>query len=200
MKKLLSLFLSVVFLASPAFANFFSGTSDLHPGHRSSVYYIAGALDNTSDTLAVTADTLYAIPMRVKTGTTFTELGVEVTTGAAGNGKLCVYSNSNGYPGTRLYDGGSSSFTTSGTGTKTVNPALTVRDDIVFLAVVFDATPTARSRLAGNAYFEFGTASTSGGGMLYYAASSTYATGCPASYPAGATLTRAEFPTIWLRL
>jgi hypothetical protein len=63
-------------------------------------------LEQTISTLAITANTMYAIPIIIDYAKTVTKLHSEVTTGVAGNYVVGIYTdNGSGYPGTIIVQG-----------------------------------------------------------------------------------------------
>ncbi len=115
---------------------------DLHSnnGYAPNRYYTPEHVNPTGGTVALAANTLYAIPFRVRERTTFTRLGVEVTTGAGANGRLGIYNAANGVPTALVVDAGNVIF--SSTGEKEVTISQTLMPGLYFIGVVTDNTPT----------------------------------------------------------
>lgn len=103
--------------------------------------YICQVL-NAASTVAMAANTLYAVPIFIENRGTATKIGVNVTTlVAATNVRLAIYrDNGNGQPGLLVVDGGT--VTTSSTGNREVTISTVLDPGMYWLAMVGDGIPT----------------------------------------------------------
>lgn len=180
-------------------------------GYASNRYY-GGSFDNitNANTLVVTANRLYCRMFLCLEETTFTRIGIEVTSGAGTNGRLGIFQFDGSSPGSsaRVVDAGT--ITTSTTGEKEATISQTLTPGMYFLAAVFDNTPTVRACVNNNASnwgqaflgnAAQGTATDDAGGVY-----ATHTFGAlPATVGAGGGLTyvssaAAVTPSIWLRV
>lgn len=113
-------------------------------GYVSGSYYYGGSGILGTSTLAVAANTLYAVPLNIAFLATFTALCVEVTTGAVGNVRMGIYRNSGAYPSALVLDGGTA--TTDAIAFKEIAISQQLTPGQYWLAAVFDATPTCRRK------------------------------------------------------
>ena len=113
---------------------------------------------NSTQTLALSANTLYVIPYAVGDTATFVRIGIDVTTADAGkNARLGIYAWSNGVPGARILDAGTVSVGSTGVKEIVINQALNA--GMYGLALVSDGAPTVRANsVAPVATFAIGTA------------------------------------------
>lgn len=102
----------------------------VHPGYIQGRYYVQSNAGNATTTGAATAGRLYAVPFYNASDTTWTRIGINVTTGAGAAGqtaRLGIYENdvSTGLPGALLLDAGDT-LTISSAGEKeiTISQAL----------------------------------------------------------------------------
>lgn len=128
-----------------------------HPGWVSTNYYFGVNPSGTLTTVGALADVTYYVPIMVPQRTLLTELGVEVTVGAASSTlQLGIYRSNNGAPNGLLYSSPDQSST--GTGSKTANPNIVLETGLYWLGVQTDGgAPTLRAyneqdavRLIGN--------------------------------------------------
>lgn len=155
------------------------------------------ALSTTSSPGALTANTIYFIPFTIYISTTFTKIGVNVTTGAASsNIRLGIYNtdNTGGYPGTLVLDAGT--VNSSGTGDLTVTISQALYDKY-WLCLISNGTPSLRncqvSASDGNAWYgmnSFATSTSTAG--ITIASVSSYYTALPSTI-VGVTVTRTTF-------
>lgn len=78
-------------------------------GNSHTPYLVSPARNLSTSTLTLTVDTLYCLPIIVQKLTTFTKIGIAVTTGGAGSTiRLGLYKNDGigGYPGSLILDAG----------------------------------------------------------------------------------------------
>lgn len=116
--------------------------SPSHPGYAANLYYPSIFPQYNVGGAAVTDDVLYLTPFLVGVTTTFTRIGLEVTSLSAGAARLGIYNFTDGLPGTLVLDAG-----TINTGSAAVLE-VTISQELFpgwyFLAVVFNATPSVR--------------------------------------------------------
>ena len=144
---------------------------------------------------AVAIDTLYATPIGISLAVTLTVLGIEVTTGAAGNVRIGIYRYSAGAPGALLVDSGAIS-TATPAAFKSAAISLAIVPDVYCLTAVFSATPTVRMLTAASCLHGLG--SSSGTDTNIHAGISvafTYAA-LPDPFPAGSALYTGNFPNL----
>ena len=173
------------------------GIGNAAPGYIANRYY-TGVYNVSTSTLTTSANRLYFVPFEIRSRETWTEIGIEVTTAAAGNARLGIYriDMSTGEAGDLVLDAGTVDTSTTGLKPITISQSL----DIGFYALVaiFDATPTVRR---GNSYHPWwiGSFSPSVAGLTSYK-SVTYGT-LPSS-AAGSIIYTGGFaaPTVWLRI
>ncbi|HEY1506647.1 MAG TPA: hypothetical protein VGF92_20255, partial [Stellaceae bacterium] len=126
------------------------GLSAMMPGYVSGRYYFPGA--TSTNTAALTANTIYAAPIWILQRQSFTKLGVEITTAAGTNGRLGVYKWANGVPTALLLDAGAISTATTGYKELT-GLALTLNPGVYGLAFLPDAAVTVR--ICNNQGFQY---------------------------------------------
>lgn len=168
------------------------------PGLRASRYY--GSFPAAAvTTFAITANRLYYFPFFVPQATTFTRIGINVTTGAAGNARLGIYANSNGIPsGAPTLDAGTVDVSTTGEKEIVISQALAAGWH--WLALVSDVAPTLTAENLATAVLLCNVGSLSGaaGNVTHVQQSFTYAALPTPSSITGANTTTP--PRVWLRL
>lgn len=117
----------------------------------SGVYYTGqGGATEEEGTNAITADILYALPIKIpNTGdVTADRISIDVTSAAGGGSlaRLGIYQNSNGVPGALLLDAGTVAVDGTGAQEASISQVLSA-DKWYWLALVSDSTPTLRSSL-----------------------------------------------------
>ena len=119
-----------------------------HPGLASGRYYM---VDHTAiSAVAAVADVLYWAPIHLPTRETITEIGIEVTTAAAGSIRLGIYNSLNGFPyqpiGELFNDAdptlGEGTVDTGTTGVKTIAISRLLDPGLYWFAVHSSAAPT----------------------------------------------------------
>ncbi len=144
---------------------------------------------------AVTANRLYAVPYVVGATTTFTRIGINVTSAIAGNARLGIYNWADGVPSTLVLDCGTVS--TSSTGDKEITISQSLTAGVYALAVVFDAAPSVAVANERNLInYLVGDVSSTGNNVFQYMAH-TYGA-LPASFSAP-TYTGTASPVLWMR-
>lgn len=113
---------------------------------------------NSTQTLALAANTLYAIPFAVGDTATFVRIGIDVTAADAGKAaRLGIYTWADGVPTGRVLDAGTVSVATTGIKEIAISQALNA--GMYGLTLVSDGAPTIRANdLAPMATFAIGTA------------------------------------------
>ena len=102
-------------------------------------YYFPQFFIGTETAGAVTAGRLYAVPIEILTPTTFTKIGINVTTGATGSpvpARLGIYKDHKGVPGDLVVDAGEVDVTTIAAVEATISKTLFGR---YWLAVIFES-------------------------------------------------------------
>lgn len=133
-----------------------------------------------------TADSIRAYPIAITKDVTFANIRAEVTTLIAGsNIRLGIATDSNGYPGTIVFDSGNISCASTGMKSAAVNMSFTASDRIIWLLLNM-SVGTIGFRYASSTISYLGRPAAGGTtiGGLYRVASAFGA--FPASYPAGA--------------
>lgn len=99
--------------ANPSWADTASGGGVLNSGHATNKYYgLSGFTDVAGGT--VFANNIYFHPVIVTEQTTFTRVGLNITSGAAGNGRFGIYSMTGGLPSALVADLGTISTSSTG--------------------------------------------------------------------------------------
>ena len=120
-------------------------------GYSTGRYYTSEQVNapGSVSALGLAANTIYAVPFRVRERTTFTRIGVEITAAVAGSsGRLAIYSAISGIPSTLVVDGGN--VATATTGEKEATISTTLMPNLYFLASNFSATATVTAGSAQN--------------------------------------------------
>lgn len=167
-----------------------------HPGVRTAFtsYYVSPIITPSATTSAVLADRVYYQPFFLP-NISVDRIGIEVTTGAAGNCRLGIdLGDGAGMPSTLLLDAGTVD-TTSIAVVEASFTALTLPPRVVWVAAVFDATPTCRTGTPVASHL-MGT-SAPGSAFRSISAAFTYGT-LPSTATAPTTFT-AQAPIIFLR-
>lgn len=117
------------------------------PGHLSQAsgrVYSSPLASGALSTLALSAGTMYAAPFFVPVTTTFTTIGLEVTTLALTKSiQLGIYTDTGSTPNALVLDAGNVSVATTGFKSIVISQALT--PGWYWLAVISDGTPTVRA-------------------------------------------------------
>lgn len=171
-----------------------TSTSYQNNGYATNRYNYGLAIAATSGA-AVTANRLYAIPHIVGATTTFTRIGIRVTSAIAGNARLGIYNWAAGVPTTLVLDCGTVS--TSSTGDKEITISQSLAAGVYALGVVFDAAPSVAVANERNLInYLVGDASSTSNDVFQYVAH-VYAA-LPASFGTP-TYTGTASPSLWLR-
>jgi hypothetical protein len=165
-------------------------------------YYFPQFFIGTGSAGAVSAGRLYAVPIEIPTPTTFTKIGINVTTGATGSpapARLGIYKDQKGVPGALVVDAGEVDVTTIAAVEATISKTLFGR---YWLAVIFESASSLQITLQSSASTNVGDYGAEGpvGGANVLRPSVTYGP-LPSTY---ASVTSASFDTanilrIWLR-
>lgn len=113
-------------------------------------YYVSPVVLISTTTSAVVANVLYYQPIYLP-NFTIDRIGIDVTTGASGNCRLGLYTNSANMPSQLILDCGTVSTTSIATVEATI-ASTQLPSDWVWMAAVFDATPTIRVGTAALPY------------------------------------------------
>lgn len=144
---------------------------------------------------AVTANRLYAVPYVVGATTTFTRIGINVTSAIAGNARLGIYNWADGVPSTLVLDCGTVS--TSSTGDKEITISQSLTAGVYALAVVFNAAPSVAVANERNLInYLVGDVSSTGNNVFQYVGHTYGALPTPFGT---ATYTGTASPSLWLR-
>jgi hypothetical protein len=123
-------------------------------------YYNGQVAGTSVSAVALTADTLYAIPFLVNKTNTFDRISIDVTAAAAAGKKarLGIYQSNTAtqLPGTLLLDAGEVAVDAIATVEITISQALSA--GLYYLAVVSDGTPTLQANAAASATAYLGAA------------------------------------------
>jgi hypothetical protein len=168
-------------------------------------YYFPQFFIGTGSAGAVSAGRLYAVPIEIHTPTTFTKIGINVTTGASaspGPARLGICKDHKGVPGALVVDAGEVDVTSvSGAGgtEATISKTLFGR---YWLAVIFESATTLQITLQSSASTNVGDYGAEGpiGGANVLRPTVTYGP-LPSTYPSvtSADFATANIPRIWLR-
>jgi len=121
----------------------------LKPGMAAGKYYTYPFVTTIANVF-VTANRLYAIPVYISETGTFSKIGMEVTTGLAGNGRVGIYNmDSDGLPSTLILDAGA--FTTNAAAEKEVTISQSLSQGWYYLAFVSDVAVEIRAAAATGA-------------------------------------------------
>ena len=149
---------------------------DLLLDHASGRLYATPLAAGTATTVAMAANKLYSVPFLVWKPTTYTVIGLEMTSATAGNFRLGIYNDGGSdAPGTLKLDAGAVALG-SAAGFKSIAISQLLNPGWYHLAVVSDAAPTVRASTAANCLqwrgFTSGTDVTT---KLIYSVAFTYA-------------------------
>jgi hypothetical protein len=165
-------------------------------------YYCPQNFIGTGSAGAVSAGRLYAVPIEIHTPTTFTKIGINVTTGATGSpvmGRLGIYKDQKGVPGSLVVDAGEVDVTTIAAVEATISKTLFGK---YWLAVIFESATSLQITLQSSASTNVGDYGAEGpvGGANVLRPSVTYGP-LPSTYPSvtSASFETANIPRIWLR-
>lgn len=169
------------------------------PGYDANRYFSGYGYAFNAGGITVTANRMYIVPFLVGKTTTFTRIGINVTTLAAGNCRLGIYNASSGLPTSLVLDAGTVS--TGTTGSKEITISQSLSAGAYFLVAVFDATPIVYDAAVSNQMSQqiFGAISDGTQAGSVYVAFTYGALTDP--YAAGAvTYATANPVAIWLRV
>jgi hypothetical protein len=161
--------------------------------------YNAGFLNSIANlTASLAANTLYAVPFIVTDTTTFTRIGINVTTLSTGSARLGIYNFANAAPTTLVSDCGTVAVT--GTGEKEITISQSLAAGAYALVVLCDGTPIVRRGGTNSSNPSiFGFTDSAGTQATHITQAMTYAAlnasfGTPTYVDSSATT-----PAIWLR-
>ena len=179
---------------APSWGSVSTSTSYQNNGYALNRYNFGLAIAASSGA-AVTANRLYAVPHVVGETTTFTRIGINVTSAIAGNARLGIYNWAAGVPTTLVLDCGTVS--TSSTGDKEITISQSLAAGVYALGVVFDAAPSVAVANERNLInYLVGDVSSTGNNVFQYVAHVYGALPTPFGTP---TYTGTASPSLWLR-
>lgn len=121
----------------------------LKPGMAAGKYYTYPFVTTMANAF-VAANRLYAVPVYVSETNTFSKIGMEVTTGLAGNARVGIYNiDTDGLPSTLVLDAGT--FTTNAAAEKEVTISQSLSHGWYYLAFVSDVAVEVRAAAATGA-------------------------------------------------
>lgn len=183
------------------------GTTGVHVSGGGGVvsWYEAGRVNGTAGTSAShSANVLRAVPFRAPArGCTIDQLAFNVTAGvAASNARIGAYratSESNLYPGARIFDSGDISTVANGVKTHAPTPFTCTPGELIWIVHVGSAAPTLRTVPVGGLDAVVGTDATMGT-LVGVGLSVAHTYGAlPATFTAGATALTAAAPSLAVR-
>ena len=110
--------------------------------HWSTRYYSGPTLAYYGANLAILANYIYALPFVVSKWGTYDRIAIDVRVAAAGNAKIGIYRDNNGYPGALILDSGNVAVNGVGVAEAVINQVLPA--GWYWLAVVSDVAPSLR--------------------------------------------------------
>ena len=165
-------------------------------------YYFPQFFISTGTAGAVSAGRLYAVPIEILTPTTFTKIGINVTTAATGSpvhARLGIYKDQKGVPGDLVLDAGEVDVTTIATVEATISKTLFGR---YWLVVIFESASSLQITLQSSASTNVGDYGAEGpiGGANVLRPAVSYGA-LPSTYPSvtSSSFETANIPRIWLR-
>lgn len=172
----------------------------LNSGYASGRYYGTEGwnVGGSTSTAAASADRLYGLPFLCRYPTVFTRIGIEVTSGAAGAARLGIYKMVDGLPTDLVIDAGTVDTASPAVLEATISQFIPVGP--IFLACVFNATPTLRTSAANASFTQSmigGGSPDSGTGEGAIYKSFTYAA-LPATFGTP-SYANTSVPAMWLR-
>lgn len=175
-----------------------SATILSNSGYFTNMYYTGFGYFSSTDS-SFTADIITATPFIVPVTTTFTKIGINITS-AGTNARLGIYNFSNGLPTTLVLDAGSISVASLGEKEIVISQSLTA--GIYALAVNFSATTSAQTADADGTgvtnYFLGFLNGLTGTGQMSARMSSAFGA-MPASFTLSSYGTSSQTPIVWLR-
>lgn len=172
----------------------------LNSGYAANLYYGAeGYAVGSTPAAAMVANTLYGTPFVCRYPTTFTRIGIDVTTGAAGLARLGIYQVTGGLPAALVLDAGTVDTTSIATVEATISQFLPM--GVYVLAAIFNATPTVRVNNGNGALLIPHTGgSTPTGGSIAALSRSVAFGALPATFGAVTYIATGNVPGEWLRV
>lgn len=163
--------------------------------YRSGRYYSNNLSGSTTSNQALTANTLRAFRWRVDTTLNFNEIISEVTTLAAANYRIAIYTDVASYPTTLIAGSDALSYDASGTGVKSSGAInVTINPGFYWIAFNSNGTPTLRAHGTAN-ILNVGADVTMGANAFTTCVSASQTFGAmPSSFPAGGTFSNLACP------
>ncbi len=180
-----------------------SGGGFTNGGYKAGNYYTPVGHDTEASgtTSTMTANRMYAVPFIVLSPTTFTNIGLNVNSSAAGNARFGIYNAVEGEPVNLVADLGTVSCASTGDKEATISQLL--QPGLYFLAVVFSSTPvvkgifTVDSAVTEGLLMGGGAAYGTSGKVGYYVAH-TYGA-LPSTFGSVTQQNQLNAPLVWLR-
>lgn len=162
-------------------------------------YYTTIVESTALTTGAPTANNLRAMPFVVVKKITLDRIAINVTTLSAGNARIGIYDDLNGYPNNRLADSGD--LATGSTGLKEANINVILEQGLYWLVHVGSVAPTLRCLPVANCIPTLGFDNTlATAPAVGYTVAFSYAA-LPDTYPGSATyITSVPIPGIFVRI
>lgn len=113
--------------------------------HWSTRYYSGPTLSYSTSTAAIVANQLYGLPFVVPKHGTYDRIAIHVTVGVAGNCRIGIYKDNNGYPGALILDSGLLAVGVAGAVEGVIAQVLPA--GWYWLALVCEVAPTVRHQL-----------------------------------------------------
>ena len=166
-------------------------------GYRTNGYYFPYLMASAGSTSSMVANRINYVPFFVRKKTTFTRIGIQVTTLFGTNARLGIYNADNGIPTSLLLDCGTISTASTGEKEATISQSLNV--GFYFLALICDSTPTiyVTSNTPSSSGYAIGQSSRTANNYAYFASNGSI------TLPSTATSlseTNAQIPAISLRV
>ena len=166
-------------------------------------WYITNQLGNAAlGTLVMTANTLYAMPFVVSKPCSINDMGINITAGVtSAQVRVGIYTDLNGYPDTRLKDGGALTASAAAFDSNVVTPALALDPGIYWVAVVSGHAPTVKAVPTGDSYPILGTDNVAASQISAVGWTVAFTMAVPPStFTAGGAVRNAAMPGVYVRL
>lgn len=186
--------------ANPAWTNAGTAAQILanHPGYVTGRVYVSPDTATTAS-LALVANTLYAVPFYCGAAHTFSALNFHVQSAAAAGKKaeVGIYNNSGGQPTTKLFDAGN--VLVDATGDKTVVSSMVLPIGWYWLVIASDGTPSVFSNGTGPNNYYYGLAAIGDGISVRLTAPWIFSAGAlPTNFPAISYVAGSQGPLLGL--
>ena len=167
-----------------ALVKYYSWLTEIFSYRQPGYYYTMGVLGGTA-TLALTANTLYALPFLVTKRSRWDKMNIRVTTASSGTKvRLGIYTNEGVYPKDLIVDAGE--LDTGSTGSKEAVIDVTLDPGLYWLALLSSGAPTLGGISAANTFGILGQSDVYTTANNSLRISYTYGT-LPETFPTGAS-------------